>query len=49
MAFFRPLFTFTRQLWFALDTANALRHGGAVSAGAQRHCMAQPTELPAAA
>lgn len=39
MAPFRPLTRFVAQLWFALDTASALRHGGVVSDRARSLCM----------
>lgn len=39
MAAFRPLINFLAQLWFSLDTANAIRHGTAVSDRARAYCM----------
>lgn len=39
---FRPLTRFLAQLWFALDTASALRHGGVVSDRARTLCMNEP-------
>lgn len=36
---FRPLTQYLAQLWFALDTASALRHGGVVSDRARSLCM----------
>ena len=49
MAPFRPLTRFLTQLWFALDTASALRHGGAVSDRARTLCMNEPGHSPARA
>ena len=40
---FRPLTRFLAQLWFALDTASALRHGGVVSDRARTLCMNEPS------
>lgn len=42
MNFFRPAVDFVRQIWFAIDTANALRHGAPVSDNARRYCMTAP-------
>lgn len=39
MAPLRPLTRFLAQLWFALDTASALRHRGVVSERARELCM----------
>lgn len=36
---FRPFLDLLAQLWFALDTANALRHGNPVSDRARAYCM----------
>ena len=44
MAFFRPTFDFIRQMWHALDTASALRHGASVSERARLYCAAPPTQ-----
>ncbi len=39
MAPFRPLIDLLAQLWFAVDTASALRHGNTVSPKARAYCM----------
>lgn len=44
MALFRPAFDFIRQLWHAIDTASALRHGAPVSDQARRYCMTTPAQ-----
>lgn len=46
MNFFRPAVDFARQIWFAIDTANALRHGAPVSDNARRYCMTAPDVAP---
>lgn len=40
---FRPVVDLLAQLWFSLDTANALRHGNPVSERARAYCMVQTT------
>lgn len=42
---FRPLVDLLAQLWFSLDTANALRHGNAVSEKARAYCMADSSRI----
>lgn len=42
MTFFRPAIDIARQMWCAIDTANALRHGAPISDSARRYCMTQP-------
>lgn len=36
---FRPFIDIAAQLWFALDTANAVRRGKPASAQARVYCM----------
>lgn len=36
---FRPFLDLVAQLWFALDTASAVRHGKPVSERARVYCM----------
>ena len=36
---FRPFLDLVAQLWFALDTASAVRHGKPVSEQARVYCM----------
>ena len=36
---FRPFLRLIRELWYSLDTANALLHGGTVSDAARRHTL----------
>ena len=36
---FRPFLNLVAQLWFALDTASAVRHGKPVSERARAYCM----------
>lgn len=45
MSPFRPLISLLAQLWFSLDTANALRHGNAVSEKARAYCMADSARI----
>lgn len=35
----RPFINLAAQLWYSLDTANAVRHGNPVSDRARVHCM----------
>lgn len=44
---FRPLTQYLAQLWFALDTASALRHGGVVSDRARSLCMNEQSDSSA--
>ena len=37
---FRPFLDLVAQLWVALDTASAVRHGKPVSERARAYCMA---------
>ncbi|MCD2262228.1 hypothetical protein K3888_05880 [Dietzia aurantiaca] len=39
MSPFRPFIDLLAQLWFALDTASAVRHGKPVSDRARAYCM----------
>ncbi|MGW8590210.1 hypothetical protein ACWIFB_03110 [Dietzia sp. NPDC055340] len=39
MSPFRPFIDLLAQLWFALDTASAVRHGKPVSERARVYCM----------
>lgn len=39
MTLFRPFLDLVAQLWFALDTANAIRHGRPISERARAHTM----------
>lgn len=48
MTFFRPLLDFFRQLWFALDTGHAIRHGAPISDTARRYTMTTPDHPVAA-
>lgn len=44
----RPFLTLAARLWYALDTANAVRHGNPISDRARAHCLSDHT-LPAPA
>lgn len=44
MALFSHTFDFIRQLWYAIDTASALQHGGSASETARRYIMATPAQ-----
>lgn len=44
MAPIRPAIDLVRQLWYALDTASALRHGAPVSERARQYTMATRTD-----
>lgn len=48
MSPFRPFVDLFTQLWLAIDTANALRHGNPVSERARVYCMAESTRTVAA-
>ena len=45
---FRPLVDLLAQMWLGLDTANALRHGAAVSPKARAYCMNEAARAAAA-
>ena len=45
MAFFRHTFNFARQIWYAIDTASALKHGAPASEKARRHTAAKPAPV----
>lgn len=42
----RPFINLAAQLWYALDTANAVRHGNPVSDRARFHCMSDSAHAP---
>lgn len=39
MSVFRAIANFVREIWWAIDTSNALRHGMPVSEKARQYCM----------
>lgn len=45
---FRPLIDILAQLWFAVDTASALRHGNSISPKARAYCMNESARAAAA-
>lgn len=49
MTLLRHTADFCRQIWYAIDTANALQHGATVSEKAQRHTAAKPSQMAQAA